>query len=147
MTFPGFCLGRYSNSAGRFASLLVLAAAFACALPATLAHAQAGYPSKRIELVVAGGAGGGLDLVGRAFEQALRDTRTIDQPLVILNMGAGGGNAAKTYILRHPGDPNYLYLDTNRIYLNKLVGTTPLGYEAVTPVSRLMTEYLVWAVR
>src|SRR5205085_1975525 len=67
--------------------------------------------------------------------------------LVILNMGAGGGNAAKTYVLRHAGDPYYLYLDTNRIYLNKLVGTTPLAHDSVTPVSRLMTEYLVWAVR
>ena len=104
------------------------------------------YPAKRIELVVAGGAGGGLDLVGRALEQALRETKTIDKPMVILNMGAGGGNTAKTYILRHKGDPYYLYLDTNRTYLNKLAGTIALGHDAVTPVSRLMTEYLVWAV-
>lgn len=108
---------------------------------------SAPFPSKRIEFVVAGGSGGGLDLVGRAFEQALRETKTIEQPIVIVNMGAGGGNAAKTYIQRHKGDPYFLYLDTNRIYLNKLVGTSALGHDSVTAVSRLMTEYLVWVVR
>jgi putative tricarboxylic transport membrane protein len=112
------------------------------------AAAQPGrYPSKRIDFIVAGGAGGGLDLVGRAFEQALRETRTVEQPIVIVNMGAGAGNAAKTQIIQHRGDPYYLYLDTNRVYLNKLLGTTAQGHDAVTPVARLMTEYLVWAVR
>jgi putative tricarboxylic transport membrane protein len=105
------------------------------------------YPSKRVELVVAGGAGGGLDLVGRALEQALRDTKTVAQPIVIVNMAGGAGNTAKTYIQRHRGDPYYLYLDTNRVYLNKLAGTIPVGDEAVTPVVRVMTEYLVWVVR
>jgi putative tricarboxylic transport membrane protein len=114
----------------------------------TAVHAQpAPYPAKRIDLIVAAGAGGGLDLVGRALEQALRETRAVDQPLVIVNMGGGAGNTAKSYVHQHQGDPYLLYLDTNRIYLNKLVGTTPLGHDAVTPVARLMTEYLVWAVR
>src|SRR5215217_4802984 len=40
-----------------------------------------------------------------------------------------------------------LYLDTNRIYLNKLAGTISVGQEAVTAIGRVMTEYLVWVVR
>jgi putative tricarboxylic transport membrane protein len=105
------------------------------------------YPAKRIELVVAGGAGGGLDLVGRELEQALRGSKVVEQPIVIMNIGAGGGNAAKTYVLRHKGDPNVLYLDTNRTYLNKLVGTIREGHDSVTAIGRVMTEYLVWVVR
>jgi putative tricarboxylic transport membrane protein len=127
---------------GRITAGCVLA--FAC----TCAWAQSALtPGKRIDFVVAGGAGGGLDLVGRAFEQALHETRAFEQPLVILNMGAGGGNTAKAHVQRFKGDAHVLYLDTNRLYLNKLVGTTPLGHDSVTPLSRLMTEYLVWAVR
>lgn len=128
----------------RFAAACIATFGFACACAWAQSPLVAG---KRIDFVVAGGAGGGLDLVGRAFEQALRDTRAFEQPIVILNMGAGGGNAAKTHVQRFKGDPHVLYLDTNRTYLNKLVGSTPLGHDAVTPLSRLMTEYLVWAVR
>jgi putative tricarboxylic transport membrane protein len=124
-----------------------LAAMGLALLSPVLGAQNAPYPNKRIELVVAGGAGGGLDLVGRAFEQALRETRTVEQPLVILNMGAGAGNAAKAYIVKHKGDPYFLYLDTNRLFLNKLLGTTEIGHDAVTPVGRLITEYLFWVVR
>ena len=53
------------------------------------------YPNKRIELMVGGPAGGGLDQLSRAFEQALRVAKTIEQPLVIVNTGCGAGNAAK----------------------------------------------------
>ena len=123
-------------------------AAIGLALLSQVIGAQhAPYPGKRIEMVVAGGAGGGLDLVGRAFEQALRETKLLEQPVVILNMGAGAGNAAKAYVVKHKGDPYFIYLDTNRVYLNKLLGTTELGHDAVTPVARLITEYLFWVVR
>jgi putative tricarboxylic transport membrane protein len=105
------------------------------------------YPSKRIEFVVAGGAGGGLDLVGRELEQAMRESKVTEQPIVIVNMGAGGGNAATTYVQRHKGDAHMLYLNTNRLYLNRLAGTIGVGQEAVTAIGRVMTEYLVWAVR
>jgi len=105
------------------------------------------YPNKRIELIVGGPAGGGLDQLSRAFEQALREAKTIEQPLVIVNMGGGAGNAAKAYVHQHKGDPYYLYLDTNRVYLNKLLGTIAIGHDAITPVGRLIAEYMVWAVR
>lgn len=120
------------------------AAAFLLAAPAVLAQA---YPNKPLQLIVGGPAGGGLDQLSRAFEQALRESKTIEQPLIIVNMGAGAGNAAKAFVHQHKGDPYYLYLDTNRVYLNKLLGTIALGHDAVTPVGRLIAEYMVWAVR
>lgn len=39
-----------------------------------------------------------------------------------------------------------LYVESNRVYLNRIVGTTHLTYTDVTPIARLVTEYLVWAV-
>ena len=116
------------------------------ALAVPLAVAQP-YPVKPLQLVVGGPAGGGLDQLSRAFEQALRESKSIEQPLVIVNMGAGAGNQAKIFVNQHKGDPYYLYLDTNRVYLNKLLGTIALGHDAVTPVGRLIAEYMVWAVR
>ena len=118
----------------------------AALLPAPALHA-ADYPAKTIELVPAGAPGGGLDLVARAMESVLREEKLFTQTFVIKNMGGAGGNLAKTYINQKKGDPYFLYLESNRIYLNRIVGTTHLTYTDVTPLGRVMTEYLVWAVR
>lgn len=114
---------------------------------AGLALHAAEYPSRPIEMVPAGSPGGGLDLTARAIEGALRDEKLIRDPFVMKHMGGAGGNLAKTYINQKKGDPHYLYVESNRIYLNRIVGTTPLSYTDVTPLGRLTTEYLVWVVR
>lgn len=128
----------------RLVRFLVLAAGLACA--AAVAQA-AQYPSRPIEMVPAGNPGGGLDLVARALESALRDEKLFSQSFAIKNMGGAGGNLAKTYINQKKGDPHFLYVESNRIYVNRIVGTTKLTYTDVTPIARLVTEYLVWAVR
>jgi len=125
--------------------LLVCAVAGLCF--GTAASHAAEYPSKTVEMVVAGSAGGGLDLVGRALEGTLRETKLFGEVIAIKNMGGAGGNLAKTYVNQRKGDPYFIYVESNRIYLNRIVGTTDLGYDDVTPLARLITEYLVWVVR
>jgi putative tricarboxylic transport membrane protein len=126
-------------------------AAFALCLVVSLvwsvSAAQAAYPQKTIELVPAGAAGGGLDLVARTIDIVLHETKLLNQPFSIKNMGGAGGNIAKAYTHQRKGDPYTLYIESNRIYVAKIVGTTELDHTDVTPLGRLMTEYLVWAVR
>lgn len=105
------------------------------------------YPSKTIDFVVAGNAGGGLDMVGRELEGALRDAKLLKEAFVVKNIGGAGGNIAKNYVHQRKGDAHVLYLESNRVYLNRIVGTTHLSYTDVTPVARVMTEYLAWGVR
>ncbi len=128
----------------RLALLWVVATGIACVCVAP--HA-ADYPSRTIEVVPAGNAGGGLDFLARALESALREEKLVKEAFSIKNMGGAGGNLAKTYIHQKKGDPHFLYIESNRIYLNRIVGTTNLTYTDVTPLARLVTEYLVWAVR
>ena len=122
-----------------------------CTLIGLLAHAAATpaaeYPGKSVELVVAGNAGGGLDLVARELELTLRETKLFTEPIVIKNVGGGGGNVAKNQVHQRKGESHLLYLESNRVFVNRIVGTTNLTYTDVTPVARVMTEYLVWAVR
>ena len=113
---------------------------------AAVLHA-AEYPGRTVEMVVAGNAGGGLDLLGRGLESALREEKLLKEALAIRNMGGAGGNLAKTFIHQKKGDPHFVYVESNRIYLNRIVGTTHLGHADVTPLARIATEYLVWAVR
>jgi len=116
-------------------------------LLAGAASQAADYPSRPVEMVAAGGPGGGLDLVARSLEGSLREEKLFKENFSIKNMGGAGGNLAKTYIHQKKGDPYYLYIESNRIYVNRIVGTSSLTYTDVTPVARLVTEYLVWAVR
>lgn len=127
------------------ARLVLLAAA--AILGATFTLHAAEYPARPIEMVPAGNPGGGLDLTARAIEGALRDEKLIRDPFVMKHMGGAGGNLAKTYINQKKDDPHFLYVESNRIYLNRIVGTTQLTYTDVTPLGRLTTEYLVWVVR
>jgi putative tricarboxylic transport membrane protein len=114
---------------------------------AIAASHAAEYPSRTIEMVVAGSAGGGLDLLGRGLEIALREEKLLKEGFAIKNMGGAGGNLAKTYINQKKGDPHFVYVESNRIYVNRIVGTTNLTHADVTPLARIATEYLVWAVR
>lgn len=131
-------------TARRFA--IGLAGALALAMAAVPGMA-AGYPDKTVEMVVAGGAGGGLDLTGRAMETALREAKLFPQTFTIKNVGGAGGNLARTQVNQKKGDSHVLYVESNRIYVNRIVGTTPLTHRDVTPVGRLITEYLAWVVR
>jgi putative tricarboxylic transport membrane protein len=107
----------------------------------------AAYPQKSVEMVVAGAPGGGLDLLGRAMDAVLHESKLLNQPFVIKNMGGAGGNVAKAYTHQRKGDAHTVYVESNRIYLAKIVGTTELNHTDVTPLGRIMTEFLVWVVR
>lgn len=123
---------------------MVLAGALAIS---PVALQAAGYPDKPIEMVAAGNAGGGLDLTARALETALREAKLFPETFAIKNVGGAGGNLARAQVHQKKGDPYVLYLESNRIYVNRIVGTTPLTHNDVTPLGRLITEYVAWVVR
>ena len=127
---------------------VTLALVFLTSIAAATAQAQ-NWPNwnKRFEIVASGNPGGGIDLMARAVEGTLREQKLVGYPMIIKNMSGAAGDVAKAYINGHKGDPSYLYIESNRIYLNKIVGTTQIGFEDVTPLARLATEYLVWVVR
>ena len=101
-----------------------LAIGFAGALAmAAVPAIAAGFPEKPVEVVVAGSAGGGLDLTGRALETALREARLFPENFVIKNVGGAGGNVARAQVNQNKGDDHVLYVESNRIYVNRIVGT------------------------
>ena len=121
-------------------------ACVACAL-SPVAVLAAGFPEKPVEMVVAGNAGGGLDLTGRAIEAAMREAKLFPESFAIKNVGGAGGNVARTQVHQKKGDSHVLYVESNRIYVNRIVGTTQLTHREVTPIGRMITEYIAWVVR
>lgn len=120
---------------------------FALLCAAAVGAQAAAFPERPVLMVVAGNPGGGLDLTGRALELAMLETRLLPTGFVLKHMGGAGGNLAKTFVHQRSGDPYTLYVESNRVYVNRLVGTTPLDHRDLTPIARLTTEYLVWVVR
>ncbi len=106
-----------------------------------------GYPTKPIELVAAGDPGGGLDIHARIIDQATMVEKLQDKPFTISNKGGGGGNLATSYMATQKGSAYHLAINSNRVLLNPLLGTTQYGLKDMVPVARLTAEYEVWAVR
>lgn len=131
----------------KFLNGCAVAAAVALAGLPAFAQAAGAYPDRPVEMVVAGNAGGGLDLTGRAMEIALREAKLFPQTFAIKNVGGAGGNLARSQVHQKKGDGHMLYVESNRIYVNRIVGTTQLTHNDVTPIGRLITEYVAWVVR
>jgi putative tricarboxylic transport membrane protein len=107
----------------------------------------AGYPDQPIELVAAGDPGGGLDLHARMIEMAFQQEKLLDKPFTVTNKGAGGGNAATAYMVTQKSSGYVLQVNTNRVLLNPLKGTTQHTIKDMTPITRLTGEYEIWVVR
>lgn len=107
----------------------------------------AGYPDQPIELVAAGDPGGGLDLHARMIELAFQQEKLLDKPFTVTNKGAGGGNVATAYMVTQKGSGYTMQVNTNRVMLNPLKGTTEHTIKDMTPIARLTAEYEIWVVR
>ena len=130
-----------------FRVALVILAATALVMVTGQVNAQQAYPTKSVQLVPAGSPGGGLDIHARAIEQALTVEKMLDKPFTVLHKGGGGGNIATSYLVNQKGNGYVLAINSNRVLLNPLMGTTEYEFKDLTPVARLTTEFTVWAVR
>lgn len=96
-------------------SLLVAGStgAMALAAPPIWAKDEVSWPSKAIRLVVTAPAGGVSDIIARV----LADQMAIDlkQPVVVENIGGGGGSIGSRAVLSAPSDGHTLMLTTNAV--------------------------------
>jgi hypothetical protein len=82
------------------------------ALP-TLAHAW--QPDKNVEIVVAGGPGGGTDQLGRLIQSIITTHKLLDVNTIVLNKGGGNGAEAFLDMKMNKGDAEKLVIGTNNI--------------------------------
>jgi putative tricarboxylic transport membrane protein len=130
------------------ATVLVVAATASALLHVSCRNPSSGgpYPARPIEFIVAGGPGGGLDIVARMVDDVGRREQ-MGATFLIANRDGGGGNVARAYLGSKKGDDHALLCESNRVWLSELMGTTSEGIESTTPLARLTSDALVWAVR
>src|SRR4051812_20939436 len=83
-----------------FAALLLVATVLVA--PANPAHAQSGYPTRPIQLVVPVPPGGAADFLARTVGAKLADA--LGQSIVILNRGGAGGTIATASVAQAAPD-------------------------------------------
>jgi tripartite-type tricarboxylate transporter receptor subunit TctC len=128
----------------RFAvPLAALSAALLCA--ALPSHAANWQPTKTIQIVVAGGPGGGTDQLARLIQSVVTKDNLAPVATVVLNKG--GGNGAEGFLdtkLAH-GDPHKLIVGTNNAYLLPLVSKIGYQWTELTPVAAVaQDDFILW---
>lgn len=119
-------------------ALLATAAALGT-LPG-LARAQAGgYPSRPIELVVPAGAGGGTDVLARAFAEAARK-HLPQQPFTVVNRPGASGMIGHGEMINARPDGYKLAMVFAEIVIVPHLGLSKLSYEDFTPIARLNAD-------
>lgn len=116
----------------------------AAALPAA-AFAQAPYPAKPVELVVPYSAGGGTDVLGRAF--ALAAAKHLAQPIIVINKPGAAGAIGWADVLNSK-EPGYkMALLATDLMTQPNLGLTRITYQDFTPIARLNYDPAAITVR
>lgn len=113
-----------------------LAAALATASPYGVAQSTAAYPSKPVRVIVASGAGGGLDFVARLVATPL--TETMGQSFVVDNRSGASGSIAAELTSLAPPDGYTLMLLSASLVVYGIVNKTRYDlYRDFAPVSQV----------
>lgn len=125
----------------RLGAALTLSLAFALATPAT---AQEKYPNQPVALIVPFNAGGGTDLVARAFAEALK--KTLGQPVTIQNLPGAGSAVGTTKLHGSKPDGYTLGMVGGFLVTTSLRGAAKFPATDLTHLARLSLETFVLAV-
>ena len=96
------------------------------------------YPNHPIELVVAYGAGGGTDVLARAFSEASR--KHLSQPLTVVNKPGASGAIGLTDVLNAKPDGYKIAMITVELTTLPHVGVIKFSYEDFAPIALLNAD-------
>lgn len=126
---------------------VALAAVAALGMLAISASAQEEFPSKPVIFVAPGTIGGGSDTQARLAADAIDRSGIIDEPVAVINRGAGGSQEAYTFTKSKAGDPHYVLTATNQLVTYPMVGEAGYDWREFTPIVNLVFDPTVVVVQ
>jgi putative tricarboxylic transport membrane protein len=145
----GIMLSSASLSA-RSSSAMPIWIAFLAAvvmMAATPAAAQAPWkPDKPVQFVVLSAPGGGNDKTARLMQRIWRESKWLEN-VVVLNRPGGGGALAYAYVSQQVGDAHFVAVVRKGLLTNHILGRSPLHYSELTPLAEMANEPGALAVR
>lgn len=126
--------------------LRVLIVLFAL-LPISLVVAQNRYPSKPVHVITLFGAGGGTDIIARAY--AVEMTRLLGQPFVVVpKLGAAGSIGMAALAAAEPDGYTISFAgNTPLVSSPHIMKNLPYGIDSVVPVCGVFDNVFSVAVR
>ena len=101
------------------------------------------YPSGPVTMTAGANPGSGFDITIRAVVEALQQEQLVDVPLPVENRpGNSGADFLATMVEQYKGDDNQVSVTSLSMMMNELRGKSKYGYDDVTMIARLITEYL-----
>ena len=110
-------------------------------------HQDATYPGEPIQVIVPYPAGGGSDTFVRILQKGLVEDELLEQPLVVINQGGGGGTIGSRAVRNARPDGYTILCHHNAIITAKLSETVNFGPEAFEPIALTGSMSLVIIVR
>jgi len=106
------------------------------------------YPSRPVTMTAGANPGSGFDITIRAVVEALQQERLVDVPLPIENRpGNSGADFLAEMVEQYQGKDDEVSVTSLSMMMNELLGKSKYGYDDVTMIARLITEYYVVVTR
>lgn len=125
---------------------LAATCALGIAAPFSPARAASDYPSRPIELIVPVAAGGGTDLVGRAFAEAVKKYLP-QQPMVVTNKPGASGAIGTAELINAKPDGYKLGIIICELTIIPNLGITKHTASDLRPIARLNADPSAITVR
>lgn len=110
------------------------------------AAAMAAEPLPSLKILIPANPGGGWDQTARAMEQALRAEKLVTGAIRLTNRGGAGGTIGLAEFAKSTSEGGSLMVMGLVMVGAILTNKSPVTLDAVTPIARLTSEYLVIAV-
>jgi len=105
------------------------------------------YPSAPVTMTAGANPGSGFDITIRSVVEALEKEGIVKVPLSVQNRpGGSGADFLATMVEQYKGDDNQVSVASLAMTMNELRGKSKYGYDDVTMIARLMTEYFIVVV-
>lgn len=108
--------------------------------------AVAAEPLPSLKILIPANPGGGWDQTARVMERVLRAEKLVSGAIQLSNKGGAGGTIGLAEFARAKGEGRHLMVMGLVMVGAILTNKSPVTLEAVTPIARLTSEYLVIAV-